>query len=142
MSRRAGGRRFAERIIALEAQGTQASESNVPAVLLVCDKLRPYLAAVIGSTGFHALLSRAIALAKAESLWLRGLQVKGDGSLGELEECGVPVEPEEVTEGSVLLVAELFGLLATFIGENLTLRMVREVWPKLSPGDLVFSKED
>ena len=39
-------------------------------------------------------------------------------------------------------VAQLLGLLVTFIGEELTLRLVREVWPKLSPNNLDFGKGD
>ena len=36
------------------------------AVFLVCEKLRPHLAMLMGNAGFRALLSRALALAKAE----------------------------------------------------------------------------
>jgi hypothetical protein len=34
----------------------------------------------------------------------------------------------------------LLGLLVAFIGEDLTLRLVREVWPKLSLNNLDFGK--
>jgi len=40
----------------------------------------------------------------------------------------------------VLLVAQLLGLLVAFIGENLTLRLMRDVWPKLSLEDLKFTQ--
>jgi len=40
------------------------------------------------------------------------------------------------------LVSQLLSLLVAFIGANITLRMVREVWPKLSLNDLEFSKGD
>ena len=35
-------------------------------------------------------------------------------------------------QGRVVLIAQLLGLLVTFIGEKLTVRMVREIWPKVS----------
>jgi len=45
-------------------------------------------------------------------------------------------------EGRVVLLAQLLGLLVAFIGEDLTLRLVREVWPKLSINDVNFGKGD
>lgn len=76
----------------------------------------------MGNIGFKALLSRALALAAAEIPSLRTWQINADGSFERAEGVGA--------EGGVVLVAQLFGLLATFIGEELTLRLVREVWPK------------
>jgi hypothetical protein len=40
----------------------------------------------------------------------------------------------------VVLVAQLLGLLVTFIGEDLTLGLVREIWPKLSLDKSGFGK--
>jgi hypothetical protein len=37
-----------------------------------------------------------------------------------------------MTEGGIVLVAQLLGLLTAFIGGSLTMRLVREVWPKLA----------
>jgi hypothetical protein len=73
---------------------------------------------------------------------LRAVQVKADGSLEVLDELEAQADPEELAKGSVVLVAQLLGLLVAFIGENLTLRLVREVWPKLSLNGLGFSKRD
>ena len=42
----------------------------------------------------------------------------------------------------MVLVAQLLGLLVAFIGETLTLRLVREVWPKLPLNDLDFGRGD
>ena len=64
------------------------------------------------------------------------MHVKADGSLEGLDELGAQVDPDEIFEGCVVLLAQLLGLLVAFIGENLTLRLVREVWPKLSLNDL------
>jgi hypothetical protein len=40
------------------------------------------------------------------------------------------------------MVAQLLGLLVAFIGDNLTLRLVRDVWPTLSLEDLNFAQGD
>jgi len=125
-------RDFAERLIAYETRGNKSSETKPPAVFLVGEKLRPQLATLMGNVGFRELLSRALALANAEVPWLRAVRVKADGSFEGSDEFGAQVDPDEVFEGSVVLLAQLLGLLVAFIGEDLTLRLVREVWPKLS----------
>ncbi len=93
----------------------------------------------MGNVGFRALLSRALALANAEVPWLCAVHVKSDGSLEGLDELEAQVHPQEIFEGRVVLLAQLLGLLVALIGENLTLRLVREAWSKLSFNDLDFN---
>ena len=135
-------RDFAKRLIAYETGGNKSSGTKTPAAFHVCEKLRPHLATLMGNAGFRALLSRALALASAEVPWLRAVHVKADGSLEGLEELHAQLDPEEFAEGRVVLLAQLLGLLVAFIGEDLTLRLVREVWPKLPLNDLDFGKGD
>ena len=133
-------RDFAERLIAYETRGNKFSETKTPAIFLIDEKLRPHLATLMGKVGFRALLSRALVLTNAEVPWLRALHVNADGSLEGLDELDAQVDPKEIFEGRVVLLAQLLGLLVAFIGENLTLRLVREVWPKLSFNDVDFGK--
>ena len=128
-------REFAERLVAYEARGRKSSASTTVA-FHVCEKLRPHLAALTGKAGFSALLSRALALAAEEAPALRAVRVQADGTLAVDGEAGVP------DEGGVILLARLLGLLETFIGESLTLRKLREVWPRLSFSNLYFGKEN
>ena len=131
-------RDFAERLIAYETTKNKSSETKTRAAFLVGEKLRPQLAALMGNVGFCALISRALALTSAEVPWLRALHVNADGSLEGLDELDAQIDPKEIFEGRVVLLAQLLGLLVAFIGETLTLRLVREVWPKLSVNDLDF----
>jgi hypothetical protein len=135
-------RDFAERLIAYEARGNKSSETRTPTIFLVSEKLRPHLARLMGNVGFHALISRACVLAKAEAPGLPAVHVKSDGSLEGLDELEAQVDPKEIAEGSVVLVAQLLGLLVTFVGEKITLGLVREVWPKLSINYLDFGTRD
>lgn len=131
-------REFAERLIAFETTGKKASGTKLPPAFRVCENLRPHLATLMGKGGFRALFSRALALASADVLWLSALSVNADGSLAGPDDIPSQVDPKERTEGGVLLVAQLLGLLVAFIGEDLTVRLVREAWPKLSLNELNF----
>lgn len=126
-------RDIAERLVALEAGEKKASATEAPAAFRVLARLRPNLAMLMGNTGFHALLLRAFALAAAEAPTLRGVQVEPDGALAGWE---AQADGTKLAEDGVLLVVQLLGLLEAFIGESLTLRLLREVWPQLSPGNL------
>jgi hypothetical protein len=133
-------RDFAERLIAHETRENKSSETKTSGPFLVGENLRPHLAPLMGKAGFRALLSRALALADAEVPWLRAVHIKADGSFDGLDELGAQVDPDEIFKGRVVLLAQLLGLLVAFIGEDLTLRLVREVWPKLSLNNLDFGK--
>jgi hypothetical protein len=128
-------RDLAQRLIGAEARVVVPSvEAKTPGAFLVCQRLRPHLAPLMGITGFNALLARALALARAKVDWLNAVALTED-SMGVSEKVGEKVGPDVMAEGSLALLAELLALLAAFIGERLTLQMVREVWPNLSLKD-------
>ena len=102
----------------------------------VSEKLRQHLAILMGKGGFRALVSHALVLASQEVPWLRALRVDEEGALAGLEDLPSPPAPSELFEARVVLLAHLLGLLVAFIGENLTLRLMREVWPEVSLDNL------
>jgi len=127
---------FAKRLIDYERSEDKVSGTKIPAVFPVAEKLRPHLVTLMGSGGFRALLSRSLALANAEVPSLRAVEVNPDGSLGGLEELQAHLDPNKLSEGRVVLLAQLLGLLVAFIGEDLTLRLVLEAWPNVPLNDL------
>jgi hypothetical protein len=102
---------------------------------LVVEKLRPNLATLMGKAGFRALISRALALATSNAAGLRTVHVGADGSFEGLNVTGSQATAREIAEGGVVLLSELLGLLMAFIGEGLTLRLLRDVWPELPLDD-------
>jgi hypothetical protein len=129
-------RRFARRLIAYETPlGSKSSDGAGRATFPVIDELRPQLVNLMGIGGFRGLLSRAISLGTDEVRWLRAVHVKADGTLEGFEEHA-QLAPEQFAEGKVVLLAQLLGTLVALIGVRLTLRLVLDVWPKLSLGDL------
>jgi hypothetical protein len=133
-------RNFASRLIMLETKGKNASGAEGSTAFPVPEKLRPTLSMLVGNDGFRTLLSRALTLATEEVPWLRAVTVTEDGSLVGWEGLHARLGPDKFLEGRVVLVAQLLGLLVAFIGENLTVRLMSEVWPKLSLSDLNLDK--
>ena len=122
-------RDFARRLIALEAARDGSAAGGA---VRVCDRLRVPLARLAGEAGFRSLLSRAVAMAKAEFPSLAAVQVRADGSLGGLDEPSRGQDAGAGGEARVAVVAHLIGLLMTFIGQPLTMGLVRDAWPELS----------
>jgi hypothetical protein len=105
------------------------SEAKMLVAFRVCEKLRRPLTTLAGAIDFQSLMLRALTLAKREAPSLSAVEVTADGSLQDGD-----VEPnlDNHDDGGVLLVAHLLGLLFTFIGEALTLRLVHDIWPAAS----------
>jgi hypothetical protein len=119
-----------QQIISEEFRADSISDTEVRAAFRVCEKLRRSLSVLTGVAGFSSILSRALALAKIEAPWLGELQIGPDGSLKLPVELEARVGREEATRGGAVLIRSLLGLLVTFIGHALTLRLVQDVWPK------------
>jgi hypothetical protein len=128
-------RDLARRLLAREAGESEPAGTRGQAALRASEKLRAHLSKLVGVAGFQALLARALALAKAEVAWLDAVRVQPDGSLEGFGETARKQDAHEARKGEVALLAQLLGLLVTFIGEALTLRLLQDVWPDASPND-------
>jgi hypothetical protein len=129
---------LAKRLLATETGRNKSSETRTAARLDVFEKLGPPLATLMGQGGFRAVLARSLALGSEEVPWLRAVHVKADGSFEKWEELQEQLNPNEFAEGKVVLLAQLIALLVAFIGVNLTLHLLRGVWPKVPFDDLDF----
>ena len=132
---------LARRILAVEAARAKATETQIDEAVQVSEKLQVPLSRLTGPAGFLSLLSRALVLAKADVPSLKVVQVRPDGSLAGFDQIKHDKDTEELEMGGVVLVAHLLGLLATFIGESLTLRLARDAWPDASMDKTDLKKE-
>ena len=141
---------LAARLVAFQAAQNTLPCADADAVVQVVDGLRLQLVRLAGADGFRSLLARALTLAKAEAPELHNVQISADGTLKGLDdvepvrEVAKPqsagpqsAEPKSSAEAGTILVASLLELLVTFIGEILTLHLVRDAWP-----DAFFNGED
>jgi hypothetical protein len=129
-------RDLARRLLDYEAAAGTTSMPMKSAGIRVYEKLRRSLCALAGVAGFNSLASRAVTLARSHAPGLKAVQVSADGllqGLGEVEQ----IDDHQAGEGEVVLIAQLLELLLIFIGESLTLSLVRDVWPDLAIDDAI-----
>ncbi len=94
------------------------------------DDLTVVLVPLIGQVGVDALAARAIYLAQQEFPW---------GQAGESEEDSEPFtqvtawlkgqDTALATDAAATMLVTFAALLATFIGEPMTMRLLRKAWP-------------
>jgi hypothetical protein len=120
----------------------EAGEHPEPAALAeatarAAARLRGRLAGLIGLTGYTILVARALRLAQADVPALEGITVDAgaEGVLQGIHEFALTSgEPEVAAAGLIAILGHVIGLLMTFIGEDLAVRLVREAWPDLAHG--------
>jgi hypothetical protein len=129
-------RDLAQCLLTYEAIAGKTSESTEAMTLRVYEKLRQSLGVFAGAAGFYSLASRALALARSEAPSLSAAQVSADGSLQGLGEFKSEINIDKHRDGEdqagdegAILIARLLGLLLVFLGEALTLRLLRDAWP-------------
>ncbi len=136
-------RTLARHVLLYEAGGRAEPAALAEAAARADARLRGRLADLIGLVGYTTLVDRAVRLARAESP-ARERGAVDAGETGAEEEGGLRGVREfarasggdpAVAEANLsALLAHVIGLLSLFIGEDLTLRLVRDAWPELAHG--------
>ena len=129
-------RDLAHRLFAYEVVAGKTSEPVEFATLRVYEKLRQSLSAFAGVAAFESLAFRALTQAKSEAPSLWALQVAEGGSLQGLGEFEPQIDMDKdlsgefpAGDGGIVLIARLLGLLLIFLGEAITLSLLRNAWP-------------
>ena len=120
-------RDLAKRLLAASQTGCDAHVSDVAAVI---QRLRISLSKFAGDAGFVSLLRRAVAMASADVPSLKNVRIGMNGLLDGVEQIDASSGTGVLGEAAaVAITAHLLGLLVAFIGEPLTVRLLRESWP-------------
>lgn len=124
---------FARRLLRHEAESTGQADEFATAFERACRALHERLAPLISSSGFHTLLARAMRLAARDAPFLAGVSIStnGDCALSGLGGATEKRDPADVADALTMALAHFMWLLVIFIGENLGLRKVREIWPEV-----------
>ncbi len=93
----------------------------------IMKRLYQQLSKLVGPAGFEVLLARSIVLARRTHPALSGITAGAGGSLQGVDDAA---RDRLMVQGGALAIAEHFvELLAVLIGEDLAMRLLRDVWP-------------
>ena len=120
---------LANRIVDCESQQLPKTTARSESVVRVCEKLRLQLTPLIGTAGYHALITRTLALLSKEHPWNEFARVQPDGTLRLVAPSGTPESDNLLLENAAAIPAQLLSLLAVFIGEPLATNLALEMWP-------------
>lgn len=124
-------------------QGTLAHRVGGPpdasavaeAILSIWRKVVAQLEPVIGGRGVDVIFERSLQMASAAFPWL-AIAGAHEGSAALLASLKVRLEgrePNDAAEAGYTLLVAFTELLATMIGESLTVRLLEPVWVSTSP---------
>lgn len=118
-------------LLAAESSDRSTPEALAAAAERVSEKLFAQVARLVALEGSRALFARALYLANSRFPFLSAVYVDNapEQLLGGLREAVHGVEPAQISAGLAAVFSGVLGLLATFIGDDLTVRLLRDPWP-------------
>lgn len=132
---------LAKRLLAHEARRAREASGNTEAAAMeaACRRLHKTLMPLISATGLHALMARALKLAKREFPQLAEVATDeaSDCSFKGVSDATRGRAAGEASDGFAAILANFIWLLVTFIGEDLTFGFVQETWSDVRLGSLI-----
>ncbi|MDQ3549421.1 MAG: hypothetical protein M3439_11460 [Chloroflexota bacterium] len=126
----------AQRLLAHETDGRSDIDALAVAIERIHLLLRDRLGGLIGQAGFAALFSRALHLARRENPILIGisLDTQSRSGLQGTREFAMANAGDPGTAALALakILEHVIWLLITFIGEELSMRLIADIWPELA----------
>lgn len=129
-------RDLAHRLLTYEAAAGNISKPAESPTLRVYEKLRQSLSAFAGVAAFQTLALRALVQARSEAPGLQAVQVTANGNLEGPGQSELQISTDKdlagefpVGDEGIVLIDRLLGLLLLFLGEALTLSLLRNAWP-------------
>jgi hypothetical protein len=119
----------AKRLLANEGNSGRSSAECAAAAWRVYEKLNARVAPLLGPAGVEALFVRSAKLAQAEFVSLA--EVATAEGMKKLGACLQALDPADATEVASTLFGTFLDLMTTFIGERLTVLVLRSAWPMI-----------
>lgn len=123
-------------LLTQRAGSTANAKTVAAAARRAYDDLARVSAPLIGQAGVDALTGRALHLTKRQYPWLAQAPDREDVD-GPFIQVIVGLEqqdPAVATDAAGAVFATLIGLLVNFIGESLTVDLLRKAWPEAFSG--------
>ncbi len=128
-----------------EVEGAESPAKLAEALEKVCQKLSKQIAPLFGAGGFHAVIARAVYLAKEDFPFLEGVKVELQPGicLAGLGEVIIGQDAARVPPALAAVLVCFMDLMCSLIGKELTHRQFVKVWPEvpMSPA-MMCAKEE
>ena len=128
--REPGLRDHVVRLVELRAGDAPSAERVVDVIAVAVDELCRRFAALVGDSGIAAILDRS---GKERAVDLGAVR-RWPEQIAQLRDRLHALEAPLAREAGISLVTTFLGMVCTFIGEPLTLRLVHDVWPETFVG--------
>ena len=127
---------LALKVLAQHSGSAASAEAVAAAARRAYDDLARASAPLIGQVGVDALTGRALHLAQRKYPWLVQTREakQADGPFAQVIVGLERQDPAVATEAAGAVFATLTGLLVAFIGEPLTVGLMRKAWPEAFSG--------
>ena len=124
-------RQLALKALAQRAGSAAGAAALAAAAQRAYDDLARVAAPLIGQVGVDALTGRALHLAQRAHPWLVHTRApeQWKGPFDQIIFCLEQQDPAVATEAAGAVFVTLTGLLVSFIGEPLTVGLLRQAWP-------------
>lgn len=128
--------RLAGTLLESERQG-DGVQARITAAEQVLRRLAERIGPLVGIGGYHLLLQRALKRTRTPHPWLTGIHLDSGAPwrLSGASEAASATDPGEIDAALRTLISELIGLLARFLGADMTIRLVRQCFPSVLKED-------
>lgn len=125
------------RMLAREAGPDAAAPAIAAAARRLGECLARQLTPLIGDAGVAAILARSLHLTERRVPGLAPFRAadRNDAPFAVLQRSMQQLDPAASTDAAIAILGTTVELLASFIGESLTTRLLREAWPDDFAGD-------
>ena len=130
--------RVFRRMLAREAGTGADAPATAAAARRLCERFAQQLTLLIGDAGVAAICARSLHLTERNVPGLVPIHAPAqeDAPFALLQRSLEQQTPAAATEAAVALLVTISELLASFIGESLTTRLLCETWPDDFAGDI------
>lgn len=106
------------------------AEKLPDAAVLIWEQMAAQIIAIVGEGGFNSLYSRSLDLTQSAFFWLdfEPHSIQDGQRFAELKMCLEKQTLERAREANLLLLTTFTDILASLIGEQLTISILRLAW--------------
>ena len=108
----------------------QPTEKVADAAINLWEQMATQITSIVGEDGFNSLYTRSVLLTLSTFPWLAAasLSPQTDHRFAELKISLEGQTPEQARAANSLLLITFTDILASLIGEQLTIRLLRSAW--------------